>query len=129
MELTMILAFSILIFTSALTWVAYKLGSIEARMHASDKQSQLTLLASLWATVEAKGLARSTVIQRIVEKYHPAGAKSPEQQAAMQKKWDDFLSEIDSLDDAPRKSKHDEFMDTYDFDDEVKKDVDPADLV
>jgi hypothetical protein len=109
--------------------VLYILGQLVNDQRRTREQSQLTLLASLWATVEAKGLQRSTVIQRIIEKYSPVPAKGTD--ANVQTYNDAFEEALGfGTEELPPKQKaHQEFMSTFDFDAEREKDQNPEDLV
>lgn len=120
----MVWTIAILAFTSALTSaVAYTLGRFYEFKAKSDQMAQLTLLASLWATVEANGLKKSTVIQRIIEKYNTGGATD----AAKLQDMDDMIDGLSAFDDIVPKKRHDVLMDTYDFDQEASEH--PEDLV
>lgn len=109
----------------SLKMVSYQLEQSELRTAERIKniqdQSNLTLLASLWATVEAKGLQRSTIIQRVIEKYTPGRSMSPEEMA----KVEEELAKLTDLDGAePSRSTNGA---VFDFDIESSKD--PKDLV
>lgn len=115
---------AILAFTSALTSaVAYTLGRFYEFKAKSEQMSQLTLLASLWALGEANGLKKSTVIQRIIEKYNTGGPSD----AAKLQNMDDMIEGLSGFDELMPKKRHDVLMDTYDFDQEA--DEHPEDLV
>ena len=108
--------------------VLYILGQLVNDQRRAREQSQLTLLASLWATVEAKGLQRSTVIQRIIEKYNQAPAKSPDDV----KRYNDAFEAGLGLGEEelpPKQKAHQEFMQTFDFDEERAKDQNMDELV
>ncbi len=109
--------------------VLYILGQLVNDQKRMREQSQLTLLASLWATVEAKGLQRSTVIQRIIEKYNPVPPKGTD--AGVQRYNDAFEAGLGLGEEElpPKQKAHQEFMETFDFDDERTKDQNPEDLV
>lgn len=108
---------------------AFFIGSLCARAKRGEQMSSLTLLASLWATVEAKGLQRSTIIQRIIERHH-AGAKMTEEQLdKLERDIADLAGEAQIEATKPRRKSHDEFMDEYPFDEEIAKDKGMSELV
>jgi len=103
--------------------LAYTLGKFYEFKAKSEQMSQLTLLASLWACVEANGLKRSTVIQRIIEKYNTGAIGD----ASKLQDMNDLMDGLVDTDEAEPKRGHETFMDTYDFDAEAS--AHPEDLV
>lgn len=102
---------------------AFTLGKFYEFKAKSEQMSQLTLLASLWALGEANGLKKSTVIQRIIEKYNTGGPSD----AAKLQNMDDMIDGLSAFDDIVPKKRHDVLMDTFDFDQEAADH--PEDLV
>lgn len=98
-------------------------AATDAKLAALKEQSSLSLLASLWATVEAKGLQRSTVIQRIIEKYTPGRAMTAEEMANVEEE----INKLTDLDGYEKPRREDGFQENYDFD--IERSKDPKDLV
>lgn len=48
----------------------YLLGRLSTLIQITKKQSDITALASIHALISSEGLRRSTIIQRIIEKYN-----------------------------------------------------------
>lgn len=48
----------------------YLLGRLSALIQITKRQSDITAIASLHALISSEGLKRSTIIQRIIEKYN-----------------------------------------------------------
>lgn len=106
-----------LVFTTIISLsLGLYVGKTTQRIKELEERSSLTLLASLWATVEAKGLQRSTIIQRIVEKYTPVNTLSAE----ARKKMEDEIEKLSGF-------EPEEFIlgkkDSFPFDEELKQDA------
>ena len=94
--LTLVLiAISIVLVLIAVFWLGY----LTSKLTQTHQVSQLSLLASLWATTSAESLKKSTVIQRIIEKYHPQ-ADPEEGRSRIAREMDELLEEF-SLGNSP----------------------------
>ncbi len=113
---TILLIFSILISAA----VIFDYGKKTAAIKSLEEKTNLTLLAALWATVESKGLQRSTIIQRIIDKYHPVQVSSPE-------KLQDMEQALQKLAGFDAEEMLGVKKDLYNFDEELQKD--PKELV
>jgi len=68
--IAVLLVFLLLFFAVGASLVAFSLGKLVERTHQIRRQSDIAALASIHALIGAEGLNKSTVIQRIVEKYN-----------------------------------------------------------
>lgn len=96
----------------------YFAGSIKTRLHKLEQMTHLSLLASLWATTSAESLKKSTIIQRVIEKYS-SRPEPEEKQSEIAREMDELLQEF-SLGNIPQTDNHGKL---------VKPAVKPEDLV
>lgn len=106
-----------LIFSNAA--IFFFLGEMRGKQRKMEQLEGLTLLSSLWATSAAQGLKQSTVIQRVIERYHPAARMGEQQLAEFEEKFNELVGEPEEV----RKPKRDNWDDSVDFDEEVRKDM------
>lgn len=79
---------------------AYYLGRTIQRINEVEKRSYLSTIASIHALVEAESFKKSTVIQRIVEKYNviPDGGKEESEEVKkLEREMQDSLFSFNSL--------------------------------
>lgn len=89
-------------------------GFLAGKQKKMEEAQSLSLIASLWATSAAQGLKQSTVIQRVVERYHPGSKLTEKELAEMEKQFEELVG------DEPEKPvrKRGVDIETYDFDKE-----------
>lgn len=71
--------------------MAFALGQLFVLQKQATQHSMMAFIAAFCALTEARGLKNSTVIQRIIEKYHPVKQSEELTQAA--KEFEEMLQE------------------------------------
>lgn len=96
--ITIALMFLGVVLAVALCATAFFLGNLYQTQKQLTLESHFTLITSMMAAYECQGLKKSTIIQRIVEKYTPTNPLSAEEMKARMKVWEDELeSEVDGI--------------------------------
>lgn len=128
-SILLLVAVGLTFIEASLVVIAFFIGSLCARAKKQEQFTNMTLLASLWATTEAQALKKSTVIQRIIERHHTNAKMTDEQLDEIERQVEEIAGEALVGGATKLAKRHEEFMETYDFDEEVSKDKDVSELV
>lgn len=121
-SILLLVAVGLTFIEAALIAFAFFLGSLHAKAKKQEQFTNMTLLASLWATTEARGLKNSTIIQRIIERHHTNPKMTEEQLAEVERQVQEIAGEALVEGAVKQTKRHENFMETYDFDAELAAD-------
>lgn len=91
-----LLVFVLFVSSIATLLVFYILGKCVANIQSVKQQSNIASLAAIHALIESEGLRKSTIIQRIVEKYHvvPEKGDASEEIKKLEQEFEAIISPI-----------------------------------